>query len=593
MQGLLLAGRYRLAESIGSGGMGRVWRAHDEVLHRPVAIKELTAALYVAESDLAPMLARTHAEARAAARINHSAVVTIHDVLEYDNRPWIVMELVEGNSLADEVKERGRVEPAEAARIGLWVLRGLRAAHAAGVLHRDVKPGNVLLSADRRVLLTDFGIAQVEGDTTLTRTGEIVGSVDYLAPERVRGHDPGPASDLWALGATLYTAVEGRSPFRRTSPLSTMQAVVEEEPEPSEYAGPLGPVITALLRKDPAVRPTASQAEQMLAEAAEGRRPSAAQAFVPTQHVETGVDHSFGGGIAPGHGATTPAHGSTTPAHGSTTHVPAPDHSASHVSAPHVLAPHVLAPQVPGGTQPQALSYPTPAPAGPRKRRRGRTIALVVVAAALVGGGGAVVMKYADDWRTGAGGVTSGEEPGGSGESAGTEEPSATPSPQASESGQPATGALPEGWVRVDDPEGFSLALPKGWERQLDGTQIDYTPDGGEHFVRIAVDDSPDFDNPYLHQVDLEQQLMKLADYHRVSMEANTFRDCDGALWDFTWTALAKDTSFPGPRRAIEQTYLSRDGVEYVIYMSAPAADWATTREQFDTVLKGWRPTAG
>lgn len=131
MQGLLLAGRYRLAESIGSGGMGRVWRAHDEVLHRPVAIKELTAALYVAESDLAPMLARTHAEARAAARINHSAVVTIHDVLEYDNRPWIVMELVEGNSLADEVKERGRVEPAEAARIGLWVLRGLRAAHAS------------------------------------------------------------------------------------------------------------------------------------------------------------------------------------------------------------------------------------------------------------------------------------------------------------------------------------------------------------------------------------------------------------------------------------------------------------------------------
>ncbi|MCX5560104.1 serine/threonine-protein kinase [Streptomyces sp. NBC_00038] len=580
MQGLLLAGRYRLAESIGSGGMGRVWRAHDEVLHRPVAIKELTAALYVAESDLAPMLARTHAEARAAARINHSAVVTIHDVLEYDSRPWIVMELVEGNSLADEVKERGRVEPAEAARIGLWVLRGLRAAHAAGVLHRDVKPGNVLLSADRRVLLTDFGIAQVEGDTTLTRTGEIVGSVDYLAPERVRGHDPGPASDLWALGATLYTAVEGRSPFRRTSPLSTMQAVVEEEPEPSEYAGPLGPVITALLRKDPAVRPSAAEAEQMLAEAAEGRRPSAAQAFVPTQHVETGVDHSLGGGIAPAHAATTPAHGSTT-------HVPAPDHSASHGLAPHGLAPHV-----PGGTQPQAMSYPTPVPAAPRKRRRGRTIALVVVAAALVGGGGAAAMKYADDWRTGAGGVTSSEEPGGDGESGSTPEPSATTSPQAGESTQPAAGALPDGWVRVDDPEGFSLAVPKGWVRQVDGAQIDYTPDGGEHFVRIAVDDSPDFDNPYLHQVDLEQQLTKLADYHRVSMESNTFRDCDGALWDFTWTALAKDTAFPGPRRAIEQTYLSRDGVEYVIYMSAPAADWGTAREQFDTVLKGWRPTA-
>lgn len=229
MQGLLLAGRYRLADSIGSGGMGRVWRAHDELLHRAVAIKELTAALYVSEGDRGVLLARTRAEARAAARINHSAVVTVHDVLEHDGRPWIVMELVEGRSLADAVKEDGRVEPAEAARIGLWVLRALRAAHSAGVLHRDVKPGNVLLGHDGRVLLTDFGIAQIEGDTTITRTGEVVGSVDYLAPERVRGHDPGPSSDLWALGATLYTAVEGRSPFRRTSPLTTLQAVVEEE----------------------------------------------------------------------------------------------------------------------------------------------------------------------------------------------------------------------------------------------------------------------------------------------------------------------------------------------------------------------------
>lgn len=287
MQGLLLSGRYRLVESIGSGGMGRVWRAHDEVLHRAVAVKELTAALYVTEGDRARLLARTHAEARAAARINHSAVVTIHDVLEHDNRPWIVMELVEGNSLADEVKDRGRIEPAEAARIGLWVLRALRAAHAAGVLHRDVKPGNVLLSPDRRVLLTDFGIAQVEGDTTITRTGEIVGSVDYLAPERVRGQDPGPSSDLWALGATLYTAVEGRSPFRRTSPISTMQAVVEDEPAEPVNAGAMGPVLAALLRKDPAKRPGAEEAEQMLAEAAEGRRPSAAQAYVPTQHMDT------------------------------------------------------------------------------------------------------------------------------------------------------------------------------------------------------------------------------------------------------------------------------------------------------------------
>ncbi|MEV5463641.1 serine/threonine-protein kinase, partial [Streptomyces cellulosae] len=299
MQGLLVAGRYRLADSIGRGGMGRVWRAHDEVLHRSVAIKELTAALYVSESEQAILLARTRAEARAAARISHTAVVTVHDVLEHDGRPWIVMELVEGRSLADAVREEGRVEPREAARIGLWVLRALRAAHTAGVLHRDVKPGNVLLGRDGRVLLTDFGIAQIEGDTTITRTGEVVGSVDYLAPERVRGQDPGPSSDLWALGATLYTAVEGRSPFRRTTPLSTMQAVVEEEAAELRHAGPLAPVITALLRKDPATRPDPSEAEQMLAEAAEGRRPSWAQAYVPTQYGGTSPYREARGGADP------------------------------------------------------------------------------------------------------------------------------------------------------------------------------------------------------------------------------------------------------------------------------------------------------
>ncbi|MFD4524848.1 serine/threonine-protein kinase [Streptomyces sp. NPDC058470] len=584
MQGQLLAGRYRLVETIGSGGMGRVWRAHDEVLHRVVAVKELTAALYVAESDRAPMIARTRAEARAAARINHAAVVTVHDVLEHDNRPWIVMELVEGNSLADEVKEQGRVEPAEVARIGLWVLRALRAAHAAGVLHRDVKPGNVLLAADRRVLLTDFGIAQVEGDTTITRTGEIVGSVDYLAPERVRGYEFGPSSDLWALGATLYTAVEGRSAFRRTTPLTTMRAVVEDEPEPSAYAGPLGPVITALLRKDPALRPGAEETEQMLAEVAEGRRPGEAQAYVPTQHLVAGadVDHPYRGDTGD-HGASAQdANGHGSNGHGSN----------GYGSNGHGVSAHVSSSHVPAGTEDPdfllagpALAAPA-APAVPGKPHRVRTIALVLVLAVLVGAGAAAVIKYAGDWRSGADAVTRTEEQGGTGQSG------AATSPQASEGAQQPTGAVPDNWVRVDDVEGFSLAVPKGWKRQANGSQVDYTPDDGDHFVRIALDDSPDFENPYMHQLDLEEQLTKLVDYHRVSLDSNTFRDCDGALWDFTWTALAEQTEFPGPRRAIEQTYLARDGVEYAIYMSAPAADWDTAREQFDAMLRSWRPKA-
>ncbi|EFL34333.1 protein serine/threonine kinase [Streptomyces viridochromogenes DSM 40736] len=559
MQGQIVAGRYRLADSIGSGGMGRVWRAHDEVLHRSVAIKELTAALYVSESEQAILLARTRAEARAAARINHSAVVTVHDVLEHDGRPWIVMELVEGRSLADAVKEEGRVEPREAARIGLWVLRALRAAHTAGVLHRDIKPGNVLLGRDGRVLLTDFGIAQIEGDTTITRTGEVVGSVDYLAPERVRGHDPGPSSDLWALGATLYTAVEGRSPFRRTTPLTTMQAVVEEEAAEPQHAGPLGPVISALLRKDPATRPDVSEAEHLLAEAAEGRRPSGAQAYVPTQYGGTYRDvHSGTGTVGTGSGSHTrtplpPLAG--TPATGTpVTGTPA--------TGPTTVGPSATARQP---------SVPQQTRSG--RRRRLRTVALVVALAAIIGGTTAVVLQQWNEDR---------QTPGAA---------SGSPNPMST---QQSGGSGSGNWVRHDDPAGFSLSLPKGWKRKPFGPQgelkqIDYTPDGGRHFVRIAVDTSPDFGDPYAHQLDLEQQLQDLADYKRVTLERNVYRDRGGALWEYTWTARAKDTPFPGPRRAIEETYIARDGTEYALYMSSPARDWAKARKQFTLLLQGWQ----
>jgi hypothetical protein len=150
---------------------------------------------------------------------------------------------------------------------------------------------------------------------------------------------------------------------------------------------------------------------------------------------------------------------------------------------------------------------------------------------------------------------------------------------------------VPDSWVQRDDVEGFTISLPdKTWQRQANGNQVDYTPDGGKHFVRIAIDDSPDFPTPFAHQQDLEEQLTKLVDYHRVQLQSNTFRDCPGSLWDFTWTALAKQTPFPGKRRAIEQTYLSREGVEYAIYMSSPAADWDTARRQFDVILRSWLP---
>lgn len=565
----MLAGRYRLGEVLGRGGMGKVWRAHDEVLHRTVAVKELTAGLYVAEADRLVLHARTQKEARAAARITHPGVVTVHDVIEYDNRPWIVMQYVDGPSLADSAKESGEVAPREAARIGLHVLSALRAAHSAGVLHRDVKPGNVLLARDGQVLLTDFGIAAIEGDSTITRTGELVGSIDYLAPERVRGGDPGPASDLWSLGATLYTAVEGTSPFRRTSPISTMQAVVTEEPPAPANAGPLGAVIVALLRKDPDDRPTAAQTEQMLLDAMDGREPRAAQAHVPTQRfpedARYGYQDANGAGGPNGSAAPNGSDGATARLPGAT--------------------PSTTAPPAPGPDAAAPVTGPASAPVTRRAGSRWRTVLVVVVAAAVLGGGaGLFAMKYREGSDT-PGGTSGGTAAGSTPSPERTSPDRKSPEPAASSEGIP---EIPDGWHRVEDPAGFSLVVPVDWTRQVQDGQIDYTPDGGAHRIRISVDPAPDFDHPYLHMENMEEQLSeRLPGYRRIGMEKNTFRDRPGALWEFTWNET-KD--HPGPRHGIDQMYYGGPGgPEYALYLTAPQEGWEASREKFDIMLRSWR----
>ncbi|MGW3444446.1 protein kinase domain-containing protein [Streptomyces sp. NPDC001076] len=267
--GRLLAGRYRVVARLGRGGMGVVWRAVDEVLGREVAVKELRAYTDSAGPELADLRLRMQREARAAARVRHPGVVVVHDIAEIDGRPLIVMELVDGPSLDDLLRERGTLGAQAAARVGAAVMDALAAAHRVGVLHRDVKPGNILLDRSGRVVLTDFGIATMAdpGDgsaTNLTGSGELVGSLDYLAPERAKGAAPGPASDIWALGAALYAAVEGASPFRRTSTFSTLTAIVDEPlPEPRR-AGPLAPVLRRLMDKRPDARPDAEEAYGLL-----------------------------------------------------------------------------------------------------------------------------------------------------------------------------------------------------------------------------------------------------------------------------------------------------------------------------------------
>nr|WP_226962887.1 serine/threonine-protein kinase [Streptomyces sp. CC53] len=273
--GRLLAGRYRLDGVLGRGGMGTVWRAVDETLGRTVAVKELRFPNSIDEDEKRRLVTRTLREAKAIARIRNNGAVTVYDVVDEDDRPWIVMELIEGRSLADVVREDGTLTPRRAAEVGLAVLDVLRSAHREGILHRDVKPSNVLIADDGRVVLTDFGIAQVEGDPSITSTGMLVGAPSYISPERARGQRPGPAADMWSLGGLLYASVEGHPPYDKGSAIATLTAVMTEQLEPPRNAGPLDKVIYGLLAKDPAQRLDDAGARALLNEVLAAPEPSA------------------------------------------------------------------------------------------------------------------------------------------------------------------------------------------------------------------------------------------------------------------------------------------------------------------------------
>ena len=266
--GHVVAGRYRLMSALGNGGMGTVWLAADDLLSRQVAVKEVSPPADMTEHEREVLRERTLREARTAARLSHPNVVTIYDVVEDDGRPWIVMELVPSRSLRDVVDAEGPLTAQQAAAVGLQVLAALRAAHALGIMHRDVKPGNVLIDAGGRAVLADFGIARTQDSPALTTSGMLVGSPSYIAPERARGEQGGPESDLWSLGATLYALVEGRPAYDRAGALPTLMAVVNEDPDPPSRAGELWPVIRGLLDHVPSRRLSPDEAERMLRQVA-------------------------------------------------------------------------------------------------------------------------------------------------------------------------------------------------------------------------------------------------------------------------------------------------------------------------------------
>nr|WP_268977930.1 serine/threonine protein kinase [Streptomyces sp. GS7] len=468
-----------MTATIGRGGMGVVARAMDELLNREVAVKVLRAFTDASTSELRDLRTRMQREAQAAARIRHTGVVTVHDVTEEQGLPVIVMELVDGPSLDEVLTERGPLEPHEAAAIGAKLMDALDAAHRVGVLHRDVKPGNVLLEHGGRVVLTDFGIATMETSddeaaAKLTQSGQLVGSLDYLPPERAQGSAPGPASDIWSLGMTLYAAVEGTAPFRRTSVWSTLSAIITEPlPEPRR-SGPLSPVLQALMAKAPENRPTAEQAREMLERAAAGRTmnltpPTPVPPGAPTPAL-TSTESAA---------ASPPRTAAPTP-FPATAPTPPPGFSAaprfeppsSSPQAPHTgYPPSGLPPTLPHPGVPAASHAPGSDPAtADSGRRRNRTLTAAAAAFVVVAGGG---VTYA--LTSGASGnepqaasasnfPASKGQPSGEGTVAGGNSlPSASPSakPSAPRRASPSSSAKPtsvpttcSGWNHLDPKPG-------------------------------------------------------------------------------------------------------------------------------------------
>ncbi|MEI5518999.1 serine/threonine-protein kinase [Streptomyces brasiliscabiei] len=575
--GRLVAGRYRLTEQIGRGGMGTVWRAGDEVLDRQVALKRLHIQPHLSPDDLVRLYERTRREARSAARIAHPNVIVVHDVVDDhlagrtdgqvegrldgtghavpggvgtapgDGRPCIVMEYVPAPTLADVLTDGRTLPPEEAARIGLGMIAALRAAHAAGVLHRDVKPGNVLLGAEGRVVLTDFGIAMTTDATTLTRTGEMVGSIHYMAPERIRGRTPGPASDLWALGATLYQAVEGRPPFRRLTAMEAAYAIAVDPLEPLKRGGTLEPLVEALLAKDPADRPTAEETERALRAVVSGQQTIA----LPRPAAGNGGSDGYGGSYDHD-GETAGRHTGQVTLTGTGTGTGTDTGTGTRIG--------------PGGGAGAAGpsgggSGPESGPPSPRARRRRRIlvpVAVTVTAAALTVGA-ALYVTASPEGNTGTPGAA-------------TASPSFSPSP------------VPDGFHLVTDKAlGIAFPVPDGWTAgKRTAESVTYTDETKLAELTIGVVD-PAGSHPMAHFEDIEANTkVNYPSYRRLRMQQTTFRGQPAAIWEFTFQGRAR--AF----RAIDLGYGREGEREYDIYLSAPDLDWDTYRPTFDKVRDGF-----
>ncbi|MFF3461140.1 serine/threonine-protein kinase [Streptomyces sp. NPDC002619] len=637
--GRLLAGRYRLGAVLGRGGMGTVWRAEDETLGRTVAVKELRFPSSIDEDEKRRLITRTLREAKAIARIRNNSAVTVYDVVDEDDRPWIVMELVEGKSLAEVIREDGLLEPKRAAEVGLAVLDVLRSAHREGILHRDVKPSNVLIAEDGRVVLTDFGIAQVEGDPSITSTGMLVGAPSYISPERARGHKPGPAADLWSLGGLLYASVEGMPPYDKGSAIATLTAVMTEPLEEPKNAGPLRDVIYGLLDKDPERRLDDAGARAMLnavLHAPDREQPMDATRVVPLPAQLEGPESGRGAGAggkrgeeasdrlrgalrsvrkasgagtaaaaaAASGGAAAERSGSATTAspEGTTGAAGASGNSAAGKASSGW--PVMTPPDLPPRTAPRApLTDVVP--------KRTLMIIAVVVALAVLGtvlaltlggddkgtkgarGGGAakgvasassgVDTKKDDDSsaRTdsdGSGSATTGSTPGKSTPGTGSSA-SAGSSNSSGSRGAPVVSTHKGG-------QGYSIGLPKGWKYQSTGGAGDrFTGPQGQKLL-VAWTTTPK-DDPVADWRNQERYMVR-SQYRKIRIEAVDYRGWNTADWEFTY--VDGGTKY----RSIDRGFVVNSHVGYALMYTAEAAHWddELRRDTWRTLTKSFEPKA-
>jgi predicted Ser/Thr protein kinase len=644
----LVAGRYRLVQLLGAGGMGRVWHAWDEILGRDVAIKEIVPPDQLLAAERDELRRRTLREARAAARLSHPNVVRVYDVFEAEGRPWIVMEYVRSRSLQEVLAADGPLDPLRAAAIGLGLLGALRAAHRAGVLHRDIKPSNVLLCDDGRVVLTDFGIATVEGDAAVTRTGLVLGSPAYIAPERAREGSAGPESDLWSLGATLYAAVEGRSPYERPSAMATLAALAAEEPDPPRNAGPLRPTLNGLLRKDPAARITAAEAERRLRRAATPGAPPARRFRWPWtgrfEGTDQGVPRQRSGTeppppvapppVAPGPSSSPavapagPESPTVEPAPGETAVVgPAPAEPAS-AEAPQAVAPAetvVVGPapaetappqQVPddsaaveaasGGSAAAEAGAADSASAGaaPDATRTRRRSLIVVAALAAVAALMAGWVVLSDSWPS-----RTAREPD-PGRAATSQVPSPEPAPSAappSESApageQPGQGAepepeprrepdserppLPDGWRLYTDDTGFSVYVPADWRITREGTLVYFRGDG--RVLGIDQRDDPQWDPvaDWTRQRDARRAAGEFPGYSELRLEPVDY-GLVAADWEFTFDGRS------GVRQHVNNRgVVVSETKAYGFWWQTTHTDWEAAQPALDLVFSSFRPASG